>query len=270
MPRGNATGVFAAIFASSLAITALYGVYRLYRSLQDEPYSPEKTKKRRRKRARHGTPIQVLFFPDTRLLEQAYEAMTEFRAKQAGCVDIRVPSDDPRELTPFQILLRHISDAKTSLDICVYMITSQRIAAAVADAHSENIVVRVITDPSHVDTAGSQVAFFRSRGIEVRHGRASYLMHHKFIVIDERILINGSFNWTRTAALGNKENVMIIEDAVITRQFLAEFEKLWKEFDLAVVSFCDGNRRAIVKDATTTYVIIQTYSRYVNLLIFRC
>ena len=60
-------------------------------------------------------------------------------------------------------------------------------------------------------------------------------MHHKFIVIDERILINGSFNWTRTAALGNKENVMIIEDVVITRQFLAEFEKLWKEFDLAVV-----------------------------------
>ena len=35
------------------------------------------------------------------------------------------------------------------------------------------------------------------------------LMHHKFALIDNQILLNGSFNWTERAVRENCENLVI-------------------------------------------------------------
>ena len=56
-------------------------------------------------------------------------------------------------------------------------------------------------------------------------------MHHKFAVVDRRLLINGSFNWTRNAVLGNSENLVITNSSSVTRLFNEEFDKLWDKYD---------------------------------------
>nr|KAG5713774.1 hypothetical protein BaRGS_024401 [Batillaria attramentaria] len=56
-------------------------------------------------------------------------------------------------------------------------------------------------------------------------------MHHKFVVVDDQLLINGSFNWTRNAITGNQENVIVTNHTRVVGAFKAEFEKLWEQFD---------------------------------------
>ena len=56
-------------------------------------------------------------------------------------------------------------------------------------------------------------------------------MHHKTAIIDGEVVINGSFNWSRQACIGNQENAMIIRNKEIANTFSAYFEKLWKQFE---------------------------------------
>ena len=52
-------------------------------------------------------------------------------------------------------------------------------------------------------------------------------MHHKAIIIDEKIVITGSYNFTRSAATRNDESVVIIYDEDIAGFYLQEFQRVF-------------------------------------------
>lgn len=55
-------------------------------------------------------------------------------------------------------------------------------------------------------------------------------MHHKVFIIDEEIVIFGSYNFSASAEKKNDENVMVIFDQDFAAQFMAEF---WRVYDKA-------------------------------------
>jgi len=62
-------------------------------------------------------------------------------------------------------------------------------------------------------------------------------MHNKFVVIDNKIAMTGSFNWTVQGSHGNYENVAIFSNKKLVQQYAAKFEQLWLDFaDLRVPS----------------------------------
>ena len=63
-------------------------------------------------------------------------------------------------------------------------------------------------------------------------------MHHKFVVIDDKLLLNGSFNFTSTAVWKNNENIMALDHPGLISKFKLEFLKLWKQYDSGVI---EGN-----------------------------
>jgi phosphatidylserine/phosphatidylglycerophosphate/cardiolipin synthase-like enzyme len=40
-------------------------------------------------------------------------------------------------------------------------------------------------------------------------------VHHKFVILDSRMIANGSFNWTRQAVLFNQENVVLSDNPAL-------------------------------------------------------
>ena len=54
-------------------------------------------------------------------------------------------------------------------------------------------------------------------------------MHHKVIIIDSKIVILGSYNFTRSAEDKNDENTIIVHDPTFAGQFLIEFERLYEQ-----------------------------------------
>ncbi|XP_058804256.1 uncharacterized protein LOC131671664 [Phymastichus coffea] len=129
-------------------------------------------------------------------------------------------------------VIEYLGTATTSVDVCVYFLTCNVIIKAIIDLRRRNILVRVITDDESTGNDISQVLIMRKAGIKVRCRRSEsfYLMHHKFVIVDKKLLISGSANWTMQAFYGNSENILITNHNDIVVQYMKEFENLWLEF----------------------------------------
>jgi phosphatidylserine/phosphatidylglycerophosphate/cardiolipin synthase-like enzyme len=68
--------------------------------------------------------------------------------------------------------------------------------------------------------------YFRPGRIRVVRDKNPGVMHHKVIVIDGRILVTGSYNFSRSADTRNDENTIIIQDPSLACRYIQEFNRL--------------------------------------------
>ena len=126
-------------------------------------------------------------------------------------------------------ILELIDGCENSLDICVFTISDDRIKNALLNAHVENVAIRVISDNDKLKDEGSDIKELSQRGIAVKIDTTPYHMHHKFMIVDGKILLTGSYNWTRSAARFNQENVLSMQDADVISSFQEHFDELWEK-----------------------------------------
>lgn len=127
-------------------------------------------------------------------------------------------------------IVRLFESARTSVDICVFTITDDRITDAITRAHRRGIALRAITDNDKSFDAGSDIERLQRAGISVRIDITEFHMHHKFAIFDGALLLNGSYNWTRSAALNNEENFILTSDPKLVQPFRQLFDRLWEHF----------------------------------------
>jgi cardiolipin hydrolase len=127
-------------------------------------------------------------------------------------------------------LIGHLQSCRQRVDICVFTIADDRITEAILAAHSRGVVVRVISDDDKRLDSGSDVESLRAAGVAVVLDDSEAHMHHKFAIFDGRWLLNGSFNWTRSASRINEENLVVTNDPQQVREFGTQFELLWARF----------------------------------------
>jgi cardiolipin hydrolase len=123
-----------------------------------------------------------------------------------------------------------VERAAHSIDVCVFTVTDNRISRALDDAHRRGVAVRLVTDDDKSQDPGSDVFRLRDAGIPVAWDSGPEHMHHKFALFDDASVLTGSYNWTRSAASHNQENIVVSRDAALVAAFRAEFDRLWREF----------------------------------------
>jgi cardiolipin hydrolase len=127
-------------------------------------------------------------------------------------------------------IIASLNSAKETLDICVFTISDDVISKAIIGAHERGVKVRIITDDDKADDMGSDIAEFVTAEIEVKTDDGPSHMHHKFAIFDGEILLNGSFNWTRSASRNNNENIIVDATPHLVTSFQETFDLLWGEF----------------------------------------
>lgn len=108
------------------------------------------------------------------------------------------------------LLVGAIRAARQNILVQAYSFTNPAIAKALVDAHKRGIDVRVIVDKSQVSERYTSATFLKNAGISVVVDWEPAIAHNKLLLIDQRSVFTGSFNFSRSAQTRNTENGILI------------------------------------------------------------
>ena len=122
-----------------------------------------------------------------------------------------------------------IKKAETSIQVASFTFTNEKIADELIKAQARGINVTVVIENRQRNVMGSQYQRVKDFGLNIRLDGNKYNMHHKFMVIDNKIVITGSPNFTLAGFNKNDENMLIIYDERIVLKYVDEFNRLYNE-----------------------------------------
>lgn len=124
-------------------------------------------------------------------------------------------------------IISEIKRANQNIYIAMAYFTDKDIANELINSFNNNTNIEVILSSSNENEDIKKI--LSEKGIAVHAfetGDTRGMMHHKFCLIDNKISITGSYNYTYNASSNNIENIQVSDDSYIYRQYLAEFERL--------------------------------------------
>jgi len=120
-----------------------------------------------------------------------------------------------------------LDNAKSTVLVQAYSFTSAPIAEALVKAHKRGVKVQVILDRSQRTQKYSSADFLVNFGIPTRIDAAHAIAHDKVMIIDNEIVITGSFNFTKAAEEKNAENLLVIRN----RELAARYTDNWQHHE---------------------------------------
>jgi phosphatidylserine/phosphatidylglycerophosphate/cardiolipin synthase-like enzyme len=124
-----------------------------------------------------------------------------------------------------EAIVDQIDQARSAVLVQAYGFTSLPIAKALLKAQRRGVRVEVILDKSQRTRRPSPAAFLANAGIPTFIDAEHAIAHNKVMIIDDRTVISGSFNFTRAAEERNAENLFIIRSEELARLYVRN----WRE-----------------------------------------
>ncbi|MCK9282841.1 MAG: phospholipase D family protein [Rhodocyclaceae bacterium] len=163
-----------------------------------------------------------------------------------GTVEVAfTPWDDAEGL-----ILRSLREARRSVRMQAYILSSRTIAAALQEAQSRGVDVRILADREMAEQSDhSLVPLLAAAGIPVRLETRYSVAHNKVMVIDSEgdqpLVLTGSYNYTWSAQARNAENLLALRgNLALAEAYRINWQRHWDEAQpYAGVSLSGGSAR---------------------------
>lgn len=127
-------------------------------------------------------------------------------------------------------IIQALNRARDSIYFMAFSFTADDLAAALFARHKAGVEVIGVMEAEQVNSnAGTQFLEFQRAGLDVRKDGNRGNMHHKVFIIDRKIVVTGSYNFSYYAETRNDENVLILYSPEIAALYLREFEKIFDQ-----------------------------------------
>ena len=146
----------------------------------------------------------------------------------------------PKQSKPaLKEILKQLSLAKKSVKITIYNFTHKKIANRLKTISKKGIKVKIIYDNETIERKQGKTTYYylaKYKNIDVYSIKGKYVkkknyfgkMHQKIALIDDKVLIFGSANWSYSGFGKNYEIVVICENSKFAKKYSKFFDNLVK------------------------------------------
>jgi len=126
-------------------------------------------------------------------------------------------------------LLDLISSSKKKIDCAVYDVSLETVTDALIEKSNQGIEIRFVSDYGTSQNKSSNLGILKDSNVTVlTNPTESSYMHNKFCIFDEKIVFVGSMNFTLNGNYKNNNNVLIIEDKEIAKEYTNKIDSFFK------------------------------------------
>ncbi len=144
---------------------------------------------------------------------------------KAGDTEINVyfAPEDPVE----KEIIKRIEKAEKSIRFLAFSFTSDNISEAMISRFKEGVSVSGVFENRGILSKDSEYIKMKVENIPVRADSNPNSMHHKVIIIDDELVITGSYNFSKNASKKNDENCIMIYSRKIAEQYIKEYSRIF-------------------------------------------
>ncbi|MCF3607691.1 DUF655 domain-containing protein [Planktothrix agardhii 1033] len=209
---------------------------------------------------------------------------TENGSKGTGLMHHKFMVVDKKKNSTNGLINQKLLRINQSFDFALFVFSAQDIVNTLERKHQNNVSIRGLIDPSFAYR-------FYSEGLDMMGislvNKCRYesgnnpwkqpistvgipnlpegdRLHHKFGIIDGKIVITGSHNWTEAANTQNDETLIVVENPTVASHFQREFERLYQNSALGIPNWLLTKIEKDLK-ACGNFVVSQTPPAKANL-----
>lgn len=168
-----------------------------------------------------------------------------------------------------QRIISEINNAEHSIKIAMAYFTDRDIAMSIVEAKNKKIKVDIILSSNTQNETVKLI--LKGAGVNVHAfntGDPRGIMHHKFCLIDNKLSINGSYNYSLNASTNNVENIQVSDDLSTYNQFDSEFERLKFKIENQIDVAKSNNKSLAEVESIQPKNIIDTFFKQLKDLVY--
>jgi phosphatidylserine/phosphatidylglycerophosphate/cardiolipin synthase-like enzyme len=125
-----------------------------------------------------------------------------------------------------EAVAQEVANARWEILVQAYSFTSKAICDALVEAKKRGVRVVILLDKSNEVERYSDLHLFIEQGLDPLIDAEHAIAHNKVMIIDQKTIVTGSFNFTHQAEGENAENLLIIKGHPdLARQYHVNFMK---------------------------------------------
>ncbi len=138
-------------------------------------------------------------------------------------IDVYFSPDDGVQAS----LLNLLENAQESIYFMAFSFTADSLGESVRTGAEQDVEVSGVMDDGQINSnVGTEFDLFKQARLDVLRDVNEGQMHHKVMIIDESIVVLGSYNFTNSAETRNDENLVVIHSPQIAAEFMKEFIRI--------------------------------------------
>ena len=122
-----------------------------------------------------------------------------------------------------QHIINTINQAEEEIYIAIFVFTHQGIADALISAKARGVKIHILADDRQANGKWSKLAKLNQHNIDIYIDKRAGVFHHKWLAVDKKTIITGSYNYSKNAENKNNEIIGHVESRAVVEKYYQDW-----------------------------------------------